>query len=804
MMHMLISRWWCVVVLAALLAGGARAQVIYTSNFAAPGPEWTNAKTEQTPYYRNVLGRYGNETARLTLRDLPPHTYISLTVEAAFIGPWAGNSPTEGPNVWSLRADEDLDLVRASFSTTSARQTYPQFFPNGEYAARTRQWQANMLGYPGGDSNYRFTFLFPHVRDEVTLDFSALGLKNQAQRWALTRVQVALSHKHPANTVVNSDFESPAVLSPWVYPAGSNVPGWTIADGKVLWVNNGTWRPASGEMSVDLSAGEPATIRQNVPVGGGQHFNIRFAMSGNPNAGDPVKRLQVLWGGNSLGIVEFDTTGKTPTDMGWQWHQFTVEAPVALTWVPLEFRSLNPGMGGPVLDAVSVIPVVAGDVNNDGVTDLLDVVATLRMVDGLDPGNPQARYRADVAPWAGTETRVHGDGTVDMADALLMLRMANTGLTIREHAVAAVNDLVRKFWVGTPTTGRALNTWNGYYTSGNPSLWERSQFMSVIEDFYQTTGDPVLRSRVTADWNYLLSRFTFSGLQKVGPGSVNGWSDDAGWAAIMYLNTYRSTGITQALEAAKGIYRNSMTRWLDDTWGGGLWYTDGRTQKAIYQASHILAGFRIWDATGDTYFRDTSLAMYNWVESHLLRDEGLYIVDFVGDNNPAGKPSTGPPKEASSGTFLGGNMTMAVIHARLWRATGDPIYLQRALRTAEAIKNIENDGYGHYMNDRDAWTESFFMGEWVAEVLTLPGIGPEHAEMLRRTARAVYHRARTPEGYYGASWSGPSMGAESVWYATNSFMPTQINISSNSVHVIVAAAGIGIRSPETARPFPAP
>jgi len=170
-------------------------------------------------------------------------------------------------------------------------------------------------------------------------------------------------------------------------------------------------------------------------------------------------------------------------------------------------------------------------------------------------------------------------------------------------------------------------------------------------------------------------------------------------------------------------------------------------------------------------------------------------------NGPARNNPPHPPREASSDTFLAGNMAMAVIHARLWRATGEQEYLDRALRTAEAILNVENDGNGLLLNDRDAWTEGFYLGEWVAEVLTLPGIDPEHAATLRRTARAVYHRARTPDGYYGASWSGPSMGPESVWYATGSFMPRQINISSNTVHVVVAAAGIGVRAPMAARPF---
>jgi len=266
-----------------------------------------------------------------------------------------------------------------------------------------------------------------------------------------------------------------------------------------------------------------------------------------------------------------------------------------------------------VIDAVSVSPIVPGDVDNDGVTDLRDVASALRLLNGLDAGDALALYRADASPWIGSGGRRHGDGALDMGDVLLALRMAGSGVTDHENAVSAVADLTNRFWIGSPASGHALPTWGGYETSGNPSLWERAQFMSVLEDLYQTTRDGMLRQRIVADWNWLYQRFGLNGLKAVGPNSVNGWSDDAGWAALMYLNNHRSTGNATALDAAKGIFTNSMNRWLDDTWGGGLWYTDERVQKAVYQASHILAGLRIWDATGESYYRDRALSMYDWV-----------------------------------------------------------------------------------------------------------------------------------------------------------------------------------------------
>ena len=67
---------------------------------------------------------------------------------------------------------------------------------------------------------------------------------------------------------------------------------------------------------------------------------------------------------------------------------------------------------------------VAGDVNQDKVVDLRDAVMAMRMMAGADPLNPAAADRADIAPWAGTGGRAHGDGIFNMEDVRAILRTA--------------------------------------------------------------------------------------------------------------------------------------------------------------------------------------------------------------------------------------------------------------------------------------------------------------------------------------------------------------------------------------------
>jgi len=137
--------------------------------------------------------------------------------------------------------------------------------------------------------------------------------------------------------------------------------------------------------------------------------------------------------------------------------------------------------------------------------------------------------------------------------------------------------------------------------------------------------------------------------------------------------------------------------------------------------------------------------------------------------------------------FLGGNMGMAALHGALYRITGKDLYRVRALRTADAIRSRLVTPEGTYLNDRDAWTEGAFVQRWVEEVLSLRGISPVHAELLRATGRSVFQNARTIDGHYGGTWNGPAEGPGSRWYVRGS-QPDQITTSASSIQMILGAA----------------
>jgi predicted alpha-1,6-mannanase (GH76 family) len=247
---------------------------------------------------------------------------------------------------------------------------------------------------------------------------------------------------------------------------------------------------------------------------------------------------------------------------------------------------------------------------------------------------------------------------------------------------------------------------------------------------------------------------------------------------------YHELGEPYALEVAEGLMNSAYDRWLDDDFGGGLKY-DSRKMKSLYQVGVLNCSLLVFEATGDTSLRDRMMGCYEWIESHLLRPDGLYWCEY-GEDGPWVKERPEDIFEGGSVTFLGGNMGMAVLHARLYRLTGEAKYLERALRTADAIaaKQVKD---GIYLNDRDAWSNGTFAGMWAEEVLSLPGISPEHRQLLFRTADSIFEKARTPDGYYSGCWGGPLEGPASVW-ARRGFLPQQSMTSANTTNLLMAAA----------------
>lgn len=157
-----------------------------------------------------------------------------------------------------------------------------------------------------------------------------------------------------AATILDGGFETaPATGNFTTVAGGGSIGAWTVLGNSVdhiglYWTNN------EGSRSIDLSGGGAGGVRQTFATVANQAYAISFWLAGNPDGGSNLKSVAVDVGG-APSIFQFDTTGHTTANMGWQ--QFTYNFVASGTSTTLSFMSQNNDPYGPALDNVSVSAV---------------------------------------------------------------------------------------------------------------------------------------------------------------------------------------------------------------------------------------------------------------------------------------------------------------------------------------------------------------------------------------------------------------------------------------------------------------
>jgi choice-of-anchor C domain-containing protein len=153
--------------------------------------------------------------------------------------------------------------------------------------------------------------------------------------------------------ITNRSFESGAdpgdamTLS----PGSRAVEGWTVADASVSYVGR-KWQHGEGSRSIALLCG--GAITQTIATEPEQTYEVRFAMSGDPDASPSVKTIAVFLGEESR-MFTFDTAGRSVKDMGWASRSWVFKAKEKAS--TLAFRSPMGKCSVPAVDSVRVDPV---------------------------------------------------------------------------------------------------------------------------------------------------------------------------------------------------------------------------------------------------------------------------------------------------------------------------------------------------------------------------------------------------------------------------------------------------------------
>ena len=185
----------------------AGVRLVYHTDFSGPvGDEWSEKTTAEVPKdKRKFLGRFVEEPVELSLKNLPPHELLRVTLDVIFMGNWDGSSQRLGPDIWDCRVVGGATLVHSSFCNAgfrrdSLRQSFPDVFPSMSYPAWTGAAEHQTLGFMqtvpdtdrsvSMDSVYHLTLTFPQRDPAVRLRFSAIMKGEKDRGWGLSNVQV--------------------------------------------------------------------------------------------------------------------------------------------------------------------------------------------------------------------------------------------------------------------------------------------------------------------------------------------------------------------------------------------------------------------------------------------------------------------------------------------------------------------------------------------------------------------------------------------------------------------------------------
>jgi RHS repeat-associated protein len=185
----------------------------YATDFEGDiGPEWSRIDTLTTSVTTRFLGRFGNETVRLGLENLPRHSKLRLVWDLDVIDSWDGNS-TPGPDYFGFIIDGHLHTTWEYTFRNALGIPSPQSFPGTPTVGIS-----NFVGTANQpDSIYRdLQFDFAHTNDSVSIEFFGRNLQSIAdESWGLDAVQllVALPSNGAYFASVILDKTPPSVTS---------------------------------------------------------------------------------------------------------------------------------------------------------------------------------------------------------------------------------------------------------------------------------------------------------------------------------------------------------------------------------------------------------------------------------------------------------------------------------------------------------------------------------------------------------------------------------------------------------------
>lgn len=219
--------------------------------------------------------------------------------------------------------------------------------------------------------------------------------------------------------------------------------------------------------------------------------------------------------------------------------------------------------------------------------------------------------------------------------------------------------------------------------------------------------------------------------------------DDNAWLALSLLHAADLGYGSEALELARGVLGFVVSGWTEEDLPlpGGLRWNDGRrggTRNTCTNGPAAEAALLLYEQSGEERWLTWAVRIYSWVRSALLGEDDLYA-DHV---------RTDGTIEQTRWSYNQGTMVGAGV--LLERATGEPNYLDEAIRTASSART-------HFGERQLLAQPPPFNAVYFANVRMLAHARPDAAidDQISRYAETMWRTRRRRDGLTMAPSGSP-------------------------------------------------
>lgn len=177
-------------------------------------------------------------------------------------------------------------------------------------------------------------------------------------------------------------------------------------------------------------------------------------------------------------------------------------------------------------------------------------------------------------------------------------------------------------------------------------------------------------------------------------GFINDYYDDEGWWALAWIRAYDATGEQAYLAMAESIFHD-MQGGMDDTCGGGIWWSKARSYKNAIANELFLAvaaslARRVSDSADRDAYLQTAEAQWKWfLASGMINGDGVINDGLTIYSNGTCVNNGQTVWSYNQGVVLGGLV-------ELYKAGGNSTFLSEAAVIADAaISALSVDGILH-------------------------------------------------------------------------------------------------------------